>query len=78
MHYFAQFIAGFVVAFSDLWQLTLLTLAIMPIIVASGAVYGYIMVGLSSKSQQAYMRAGEIAHEVWCFLSICMHFTYNL
>ena len=64
IHSFAQFIAGFIIAFTTLWKLTLLTLGVMPIIVFNGGICAYIMVSLSNKSKQEYLRAGDIAHEV--------------
>ncbi|KAH7427129.1 hypothetical protein KP509_10G031400 [Ceratopteris richardii] len=63
LHYMARFIAGFAVGFSSVWQLTLVTLAVVPLMAAAGGTYAVIMIGLTGKSQKAYAKAGEIAEE---------------
>eukprot|EP00250_Pteridium_aquilinum_P013715 c21526_g1_i1 orf=740-4684(+) len=63
LHYMARFIAGFAVGFSSVWQLTLVTLAVVPLIAAAGGTYAAIMIGLTGKSQKAYAEAGKIAEE---------------
>ncbi|EFJ32986.1 ATP-binding cassette transporter [Selaginella moellendorffii] len=63
VHYMARFFAGFAVGFTSVWQLTLLTLAVVPAIAVAGGAYAYTMVGLTTKNQKAYARAGEIAEE---------------
>lgn len=60
----ARFIAGFAVGFTSVWQLTLVTLAVVPLIALAGGSYAVIMIGLTSSSQKAYAEAGEIAEEV--------------
>lgn len=60
----ARFIAGFAVGFTSVWQLTLVTLAVVPLIALAGGSYAVIMIGLTSRSQKAYAEAGEIAEEV--------------
>jgi ATP-binding cassette subfamily B (MDR/TAP) protein 1 len=60
----ARFIAGFAVGFSSVWQLTLVTLAVVPVIALAGGAYAVVMIGITSKSQKAYSKAGEIAEEV--------------
>ena len=64
LHYMARFIAGFAVGFSSVWQLTLVTLAVVPLMAAAGGTYAAIMIGLTAKSQKAYAEAGKIAEEV--------------
>ncbi|CAK9872650.1 unnamed protein product [Sphagnum jensenii] len=63
VHYMARFIAGFAVGFSSVWQLTLVTLAVVPLIALAGGAYAVVMIGITSKSQKAYSKAGEIAEE---------------
>ncbi|KAJ7526699.1 hypothetical protein O6H91_16G018900 [Diphasiastrum complanatum] len=63
IHYMARFFAGFAVGFSSVWQLTLVTLAVVPAIALAGGLYAVVMVGLTSRSQKAYTKAGEIAEE---------------
>ena len=64
IHYMARFIAGFAVGFSSVWQLTLVTLAVVPLIALAGGSYAVVMIGLTARSQKAYSKAGEIAEEV--------------
>ncbi|CAM6016899.1 unnamed protein product [Sphagnum balticum] len=63
LHYMARFFAGFAVGFSSVWQLTLVTLAVVPLIALAGGAYAVVMIGITSKSQKAYSNAGEIAEE---------------
>ncbi|KAL3698915.1 hypothetical protein R1sor_012991 [Riccia sorocarpa] len=63
IHYMARFVAGFAVGFSSVWQLTLVTLAVVPLIAIAGGAYAVTMIGLTSKSQKAYAKAGEIAEQ---------------
>eukprot|EP00249_Psilotum_nudum_P017807 c26498_g2_i1 orf=1-1242(-) len=63
LHYMARFFAGFAVGFSSVWQLTLLTLAVVPLMALAGGSYAAVMIGLTSKSQKAYGEAGKIAEE---------------
>lgn len=55
---------GFIVGFSSVWQLTLLTLAIVPLMVIAGGIHTVTMSGLSKKGEAAYAEAGKIADEV--------------
>eukprot|EP00249_Psilotum_nudum_P022768 c28638_g1_i1 orf=285-3995(-) len=63
IHYTGRFFAGFAVAFSSVWKLSLLTLCVLPLIALAGGAYAYIMIELTSKSQKAYVQAGEISEE---------------
>lgn len=74
----ARFIAGFAVGFSSVWQLTLVTLAVVPLMAAAGGTYAAIMIGLTGKSQKAYAEAGKIAEEVQLLQSICFHQSASL
>ncbi|KAG8377946.1 hypothetical protein BUALT_Bualt08G0086700 [Buddleja alternifolia] len=62
--YLSQFIVGFSLGFTMVWQLTLLTLAIVPLIALAGGTYTIIMSTLSKKSEDAYAEAGKVAEEV--------------
>lgn len=64
VHYMARFISGFAVGFTSVWQLTLVTLAVVPLIALAGGSYAVVMIGLTSRSQKAYSKAGEISEEV--------------
>ncbi|KAL4578988.1 hypothetical protein LXL04_015123 [Taraxacum kok-saghyz] len=63
LRYLAQFFVGFAVGFTSVWQLTLLTLAIVPLIAFAGGAYTMIMSTLSEKSEAAYAEAGKVAEE---------------
>lgn len=65
IHFMAKFIAGFVVAFCSVWQLSLTTLAVVPAIVLAGAAYALTMIGHETKSLAAYEEAGKVAQQVY-------------
>ncbi|XWS14444.1 hypothetical protein CRYUN_Cryun35bG0009900 [Craigia yunnanensis] len=62
--YLSQFVVGFAIGFSSVWQLTLLTLAVVPLIAIAGGAYTIIMSTLSEKGEAAYAEAGKVAEEV--------------
>ena len=64
MHYISRFVAGFTIGFVRVWQISLVTLAIVPLIALAGGLYAYVTFGLIAKVRKAYVRAGEIAEEV--------------
>ncbi|KAK4429403.1 ABC transporter B family member 13 [Sesamum alatum] len=62
--YLSQFVVGFALGFSMVWQLTLLTLAIVPLIAVAGGAYTIIMSTLSKRGEKAYAEAGKLTEEV--------------
>ncbi|OMO87375.1 hypothetical protein CCACVL1_09084 [Corchorus capsularis] len=64
IRYLSQFVVGFAVGFTSVWQLTLLTLAVVPLIAVAGGAYTIIMSTLSEKGEAAYAEAGKVAEEV--------------
>lgn len=60
----ATFVSGFVVGFTAVWQLALVTLAVVPIIALIGVIHTTTLAKLSSKSQDALSQAGNIAEQV--------------
>ncbi|KAL1292815.1 hypothetical protein HN51_053374 [Arachis hypogaea] len=64
LHYISRFVAGFAIGFARVWQISLVTLAIVPLIALAGGAYAYVSFGLLSKLKKSYLRAGEIAQEV--------------
>lgn len=58
------FFAGFAVAFSQDWRLTLLLLAFTPFIAISGAILAKITAAFTNKEQDQYASAGTVAEEV--------------
>lgn len=63
LRYLSQFIVGFAIGFVSVWQLTLLTLAVVPLIAVAGGAYTIIMSTLSEKGEAAYADAGKVAEE---------------
>lgn len=64
IHYMATFVSGFVVGFTAVWQLALVTLAVVPIIAVIGGIHTTTLAKLSSKSQDALSQAGNIVEQV--------------
>lgn len=64
LRYISQFIAGFAIGFFSVWQLTLLTLGVVPLIAVAGGAYTVTMSTLSEKGELAYAEAGKVAEEV--------------
>lgn len=64
LHYISTFVTGFAVAFSMVWRLGLVTLAVFPIIVLVGGVYAFVFTGYTSKNREVYEEAGVIAEQV--------------
>ncbi|KAI3705321.1 hypothetical protein L1987_75557 [Smallanthus sonchifolius] len=63
IHYMATFVSGFVVGFTAVWQLGLVTLAVVPLIAVIGGIHATTLAKLSSKSQDALSQAGNIAEQ---------------
>nr|GEV39540.1 ABC transporter B family member 1 [Tanacetum cinerariifolium] len=63
IHYMATFVSGFVVGFTAVWQLALVTLAVVPLIAVIGGIHATTLAKLSSKSQEALSQAGNIAEQ---------------
>lgn len=70
LRYLSQFIVGFAIGFASVWQLSLLTLGVVPLIAFAGGAYTIIMSTLSEKGEAAYAEAGKVAEEVYtCLLT---------
>ncbi|CAL9084000.1 unnamed protein product [Musa textilis] len=63
IHYMATFVSGFVVGFTAVWQLALVTLAVVPLIAIIGGIHTFTLTKLSSRSQDALIRASNIAEQ---------------
>ncbi|KAL8094782.1 hypothetical protein AgCh_036337 [Apium graveolens] len=63
IHYMATFVSGFVVGFTAVWQLALVTLAVVPLIAVIGAIHQITLSKLSAKTQEALSQAGNIAEQ---------------
>ncbi len=64
LHYLAIFVAGIAVSFGSVWQLTAVTLSVLPLLAIAAGAYFAIRVGQTKWSQKAYADAGGIAEEV--------------
>ncbi|RID52957.1 hypothetical protein BRARA_G00386 [Brassica rapa] len=64
LHCISRFIAGFAIGFSSVWQISLVTLSIVPLIAVAGGLYAYVGTGLIASVRKSYVKAGEIAEEV--------------
>ncbi|KAE8657239.1 hypothetical protein F3Y22_tig00116996pilonHSYRG00257 [Hibiscus syriacus] len=64
MLYISRFIAGFRIGFARVWQISLVTLAIVPLIAVIGGLYAYLGTGLTARVRNSYVKAGEIVEEV--------------
>lgn len=64
MHYISRFITGFIIGFIRVWQISLVTLSIVPLIAIAGGVYAFVATGLIARVRKSYVTAGEIAQEV--------------
>ncbi|XP_072507688.1 ATP-dependent translocase ABCB1 isoform X2 [Notamacropus eugenii] len=60
----ATFLTGFIVGFSRGWKLTLVILAISPVLGLSAAVWAKILSSFTDKELLAYAKAGSVAEEV--------------
>lgn len=79
LRYLSQFVVGFAIGFTSVWQLTLLTLAVVPLIAIAGGAYTIIMSTLSEKGEAAYAEAGKVAEEVHtqnCFVYLVLFFIF--
>lgn len=63
IHYLSTFLAGLVVGFVSAWRLAILSVAVIPGIAFAGGLYAYTITGLTSKSQEAYANAGNVAEQ---------------
>lgn len=64
LHYVSRFLGGFIIGFVRVWQISLVTLSIVPFIAVAGGVYAYVATGLIARVRKSYIRAGQIAEEV--------------
>uniref|UniRef100_A0A1D1XWC8 ABC transporter B family member 2 n=1 Tax=Anthurium amnicola TaxID=1678845 RepID=A0A1D1XWC8_9ARAE len=63
LHYLSRFVAGFAIGFANVWQISLVTLSIVPLIAIAGGVYAFVAIGLMARVRKSYLKAGEIAEE---------------
>ncbi|KAG7242239.1 hypothetical protein INR49_024285 [Caranx melampygus] len=61
---FTTFISSFIIGFSKGWKLTLVILAVSPVLGISAALFSKVLASFTSKEQTAYAKAGAVAEEV--------------
>ncbi|CAA7020756.1 unnamed protein product [Microthlaspi erraticum] len=64
LHCMSRFVAGFVIGFTSVWQISLVTLSIVPFIALAGGIYAFVSTGLIARVRKSYVKAGDIAQEV--------------
>jgi ATP-binding cassette subfamily B (MDR/TAP) protein 1 len=64
IHYMSTFVTGFIVGFTELWQIALVTLAIVPLIAISGGFYAWSLTTSTARQAHSYSEAGSIAEQV--------------
>ncbi|XP_076435076.1 ATP-dependent translocase ABCB1-like isoform X2 [Babylonia areolata] len=58
-------LAGFIIGFYYGWKLTLVILAVSPLLVVSAALFGKLAASMTTKELAAYAKAGAVAEEVF-------------
>ena len=64
INYLTSFIVAYILAFVQSWRLTLIMMAVMPVLIVSGACIAIFLSTATAKAQEAYAAAGGIAQEV--------------
>ncbi|XP_034163847.2 ATP-dependent translocase ABCB1 isoform X1 [Pangasianodon hypophthalmus] len=64
VQFFCRFIAGLIIGFIFGWKLTLVILAVSPLLAGSAAAWSKILATLTSKELSAYAKAGAVAEEI--------------
>ncbi|XP_065051927.1 ATP-dependent translocase ABCB1-like isoform X2 [Rhopilema esculentum] len=65
IHSVAMFVAAFIIGFVYSWRLTLVLLALTPLVIITTAITGFVISKLTSQEQAAYAKAGGVAEEVF-------------
>ncbi|KAL8150536.1 hypothetical protein V2J09_020344 [Rumex salicifolius] len=55
LHYISRFLAGFIIGFVRVWQISLVTLSIVPFIACAGGIYAYVATGLIARVRKSYV-----------------------
>ncbi|KAJ1949983.1 hypothetical protein FBU59_000895, partial [Linderina macrospora] len=74
IQYFSSFVAGFIIAFIKGWKMTLVVLAVMPILVGAVSLMGILLADSASGGQGSYAEAGGVAEEVLSSIKTVMAF----
>ncbi|XP_063421437.1 ATP-dependent translocase ABCB1-like isoform X2 [Mytilus trossulus] len=68
------FLTGFIIGFIYGWKLTLVILAISPLLAVTGFVMNKLVADMSSKESEAYAKAGAVAEEVFSSIRTVVSF----
>ncbi|KAG3110031.1 ABC transporter B family member 5 [Phytophthora idaei] len=63
LHFLATVVSGILIAFVKGWELTLILMAVVPFVAASGMLAKKVIVAATHKGMQAYAQAGAVAQE---------------
>ncbi|XP_072979313.1 ABC transporter B family member 19-like [Typha angustifolia] len=63
IHHIFSFIFGYMVGFIKAWKVALVVFSVTPVMMFTGIVYKAVYVGLTSKEEASYMKAGNIAQQ---------------
>ncbi|KAL6987360.1 Multidrug resistance protein 1 [Sarracenia purpurea var. burkii] len=74
IHYMATFVSGFVVGFTAVWQLALVTLCVVPLIAVIGGIHTTTLAKLSVKTQDALSQAGNISEQTIAQIRVVLAF----
>ncbi|PPS11900.1 hypothetical protein GOBAR_AA08721 [Gossypium barbadense] len=74
IHYMATFVSGFAVGFTAVWQLALVTLAVVPLIAVIGAIHTTTLAKLSAKNQEALSQGGNIVEQTVVQIRVVLAF----
>ncbi|XP_076594196.1 ATP-dependent translocase ABCB1 [Chaetodon auriga] len=61
---YTTFITSFIIGFTKGWKLTLVILAVSPVLGISAALFSKVLASFTTKEQSAYAKAGAVAEEV--------------
>ncbi|XP_063965443.1 ATP-dependent translocase ABCB1-like [Lytechinus pictus] len=64
LQFLGQIIAGFILAFTTSWELTLVIMAVLPVLVISSGFMAHVISVMTKQEMKAYSQAGGVAEEV--------------
>ncbi|XP_030843068.1 ATP-dependent translocase ABCB1 isoform X1 [Strongylocentrotus purpuratus] len=74
LQFLGQIIAGFILAFSVSWELTIVIMAVLPVLVLSSGFMAHVISVMTTQEMQAYSQAGGVAEEVLSCIRTVMAF----
>ncbi|KAJ2366956.1 hypothetical protein IW150_005800, partial [Coemansia sp. RSA 2607] len=74
VQYVVTFLTGLIIAFIKGWRLTLVILAVMPVLAGSAATMGIMLAKTTANGQDSYAEAGGVADEVLAAIKTVMAF----